>query len=180
MMQGASYRRAFSMIELVATMSVIGIVSGIATLILLNASDGYLHARTINEVHADASVALDRIVRELRDIQRDESAADDAPDIDSLHASEITWGDDNTIFLSGSDLMLSRNGLAASVLLADVSTLTFEAFDEHSDPIALPIAGGACDPVRRLAITLTVTRNGASETLRTRVFLRSMINMETG
>ncbi|MHC5002828.1 MAG: PilW family protein [Planctomycetota bacterium] len=165
-------RRGFTLIELIATIVVLATVGTVASAIVMNATGGYVEASTAAQLHAEASVALDRIVRELRSMNLDTDATGIAPDIESIASSAITWNDDDTLTLTGSNLTLAEDGGSAVVLLGDVSAFTIAASDEDDASVPLPASAASCDPIRRLTITVTVTRHGVSETLRSKLYLR--------
>ncbi len=166
-------RRGFTLIEAIATITVLAIVSSVASGIILQATDGYLEGSTTAQLHTEAALALDRAVRELRKIDLDSAAAGVAPDIDDVTTTSIAWETNNLLSLVASDLQLQINGGAASRLLTPVTTFQVKALDESNAVLGLPLTGAACDAIRRLELTITVQRYGTSVTLRTRVFLRS-------
>jgi hypothetical protein len=161
---------------MVATIVVLAVVSTAASSIILNAVDGYADASTQEQLHVETSIALDRIVREIRMIPLDTAASGVAPDISSMTSSRITWEGNNTIALTGTDLELVENGGAAAVLLSDVIGFSLAARDESDALLSLPLTGAACDPVRRVAISITRQRFGTTETVRTIVFLRATVS----
>ncbi|MDY7107212.1 MAG: prepilin-type N-terminal cleavage/methylation domain-containing protein [Planctomycetota bacterium] len=166
-------RRGFTLIELVSTIAVLAALATVGSGIIFAATDGYVQAATSAQLHTELSIALDRIVRELRSVPLDDEAGGVAPDIDSLTDESIDWDGDNRLALSGSDLLLTIEGGGAAVLLADVTALSLQAYDEDNDAMSQPLSGAACDDVRRVSVTITVQRYGVSEILRSRVFLRS-------
>lgn len=167
--------RAFTLVELVATMVVLGAIGSIAATLMFGSLDGYLDATARAQLHAEASIGLDRIVRELRAVPLDDAASDIAPDIDSIADTAIAWKGDSSLGLSGSSLLLVLDGGASAVLLGDVDDFTISAWDESGAALALPRSGAACDAVRRLTISITLARAGVGETLRTDVFLRCTV-----
>ncbi|MHC4948052.1 MAG: PulJ/GspJ family protein [Planctomycetota bacterium] len=167
-----SRRRGFTLIELIATIVVLSALGTVASSILLNATDGYLAATTGAQLHTEASIALDRIARELRKIDLDPSATGVAPDIDSVDTTLIVWSTDHSLKLGGTDLLLEESGVTA-VLLTDVSAFTVAVFDESNTALPLPRSAAGCDPIRRVLVTITLTRSGVTATLRGKVFLRS-------
>lgn len=165
--------------ESVATIVILAALGSVTSSVVLTGIDGYLDASTRSQLHTEASIGMDRMVRELRRIALDPSATGAAPDIDTISATSISWhGGDDAIALSGTDLLLTSGGGAAAVLLTDVSSLTVAAFDESNVSVSLPAAGAGCDAIRRVSLTVTLDRAGVTETLRSRIFLRS--TMEGG
>ena len=177
MMGGApiqSVRRGgFTLIEVVSTIAVLSALATVASGILFTATGGYLQASTTAQLHSERSIALDRAVRELRNIELDGEADGIAPDIDSVTADSIAWSDDCSLALSGRDLMLGIDGGGPAVLLSDVSAFIVQTYDEDNSALAATLSGGQCDDIRRVSIVLTVRRYGVSATLRSRVVLRS-------
>ena len=74
-------RRSFTLVESIATIVVLAIVSSVSSGVILQATDGYVDATTKAQLHTEASTAMDRMVREIRKIPLDPAAAGIAPDI---------------------------------------------------------------------------------------------------
>jgi hypothetical protein len=166
-------------IEAISTIVILGAVGSVTSTVILAAADGYLDASVNAQLHSELSNAMDRIVRELRRIPRDVGAAGIAPDIDDVTSSSIDWNDSdgaNAIALNGTVLELDTSAAAVSTLLTGVSSFTVQAYDESDAALANPLTGAACHPIRRVSIEITLDRSGVSETLRTRVFLRSTMS----
>ena len=62
-------RSAFTLIESMATVSVLAILGSITSFLVLDAVDGYTDASNSAQLHAELSIALDRAARELRMIE---------------------------------------------------------------------------------------------------------------
>jgi prepilin-type N-terminal cleavage/methylation domain-containing protein len=165
-------RRGFTLIEMIATIAVLGAISAAASSVILAAADGYLDASTRAQLHTESSIALDRIVREMRNVQIDGGAASLAADLENVAADGLEWNGTHSLDLNGTTLEFDDGG-GAVPLLEDVDAFIVEAFDEDNDPMVSPLlTGAACDPIRRLRFTITLDRFGTTETLRTKVFLR--------
>jgi type II secretory pathway pseudopilin PulG len=170
----AGARRAFTLIEALATIVILAALGSVVSTVILSAADGYFDASTRAQLHTELSLALDRVVRDLRAIDRDATATGIAPDIGSYATTDLQWQTPQCrLWLSGTTLHLQIDGGATTTLLEDVSAFTITAYDESNAAIAAPKSGSGCDAIRRLAIEVTLTRYGVSETLRTKVFLRS-------
>lgn len=166
------HRRSFTLVESIATIVVLAIVSSVSSGIILQATDGYVDATTKAQLHAEVSMAMDRMVREIRKIPLDTGATGVAPDVSLFTSSLINWDANNSITLSGSDITLKLNG-TPRVLISDVTAFTLTALGEIENDLGGPLGGAACDPIRRIEIDLTVQRYGADARVRTRVFIRS-------
>jgi prepilin-type N-terminal cleavage/methylation domain-containing protein len=172
--------RAFTLVEVMATVVVLAIMGSITSAIISTASDGYLDASIRAQIHEEMTAALALAAREIRAIPLDTDATGVAPDIDVFDNDVITWQPTSLLQYTGGNLTLRRNGGPIINLLQDVSAVTFNAYDESNTLLTPQLTLTACDPIRRIEINVTVTRNGVSETLRTRVFLRSTIDGVSG
>ena len=63
-----------------------------------------------------------------------------------------------------------------STLLTDVTSLSITIFDESNADIGPTCTGVTCDAVRRVVFDVTAQRNGVSESLRFKVFIRSTMS----
>ncbi len=181
---GGGVRRAFTLIESMATVGVLATLGSIASFLILDAVDGYSEAATSAQLHAELSIGMDRALREIRKIEPDTGASGVAPNITGVGSTSVTWQDsdaDNYSFTkSASVIDLQVDGGAGAVLLSDVSGLTVKAFDEDNTELGLPLAGAACDAVRRISVEITLQRDGVSPTLRSKVFIRSTMSGAEG
>ncbi|MCI0630556.1 MAG: hypothetical protein L0Y44_07895, partial [Phycisphaerales bacterium] len=144
----------------------------VASLTLLSALDGYVDAATQAQLHSELSIAVDRIDRELRRTQL-KTSSPIAPNISLVGPSSITWNNNYSLSLSAGRVMLVENGGASAILLSDVTAFSVTAYDESNTAMAANLAGAACDPIRRVRVTVTISRAGVAEMLRTKVYLRS-------
>ena len=165
-------RRGFTLIESIATIIILAIIGSMASMIIVNAVDGYVDAATEAQLHTEASTAMDRIVRELRKIPLDSAAAGVAPDIDDVTATSITLATGTQIILVGNKLQIANAGPPLKDLLEDVTAFSVQTYDESNTDLAATLTGAACDPIRRIALELTLQRAGAIATLRTKLFIR--------
>lgn len=164
--------RGFTLVEAVATMTVLAVVSVAASRIIFAATDAYAGAAATSHLSTEASAAMERIAAELRALPS-RTGSPGTPWIDSVTATSIAWGGTSSLSRSGSIVTLTIDGAAAGTLLADVSGFTIACYDQNGQALAQTLSGAACDAVRRIEITLTLSRSGASETLRTRIFPRA-------
>jgi prepilin-type N-terminal cleavage/methylation domain-containing protein len=176
----AGTRRGFTLIESMATIAVLAVLGSIASFIILEAVDGYSDTSTSAQLHTEMSIGLDRAVRELRMIELDSAAAGIAPNINDVTPSSIIWTDgDSDLYkleLSGSDLVMQIDGGPSAVLLSAVTAFQVKAYDEDNAQLAGTLTDAACDPIRRVGLEVTLQRDGTSETLRTKAYIRSTMS----
>jgi len=169
--------RGFTLVELIATIVVLAVIGGATSSIILHNADGYLQASATSQLHHELSIGMDRIARELRRIDLDDSAAGIAPNIDAVSDTSLQWrdADDDAyeLALAGDELRLGVKGGPARVLLDDVTGFSIQTFDENNAALPPTLSGIACDAIRRIGLSITLARHGVSETLTARVFMRS-------
>ncbi|MEM7229573.1 MAG: prepilin-type N-terminal cleavage/methylation domain-containing protein [Planctomycetota bacterium] len=164
----------FTLVELVATIVILAVVSAASSRLLLDASENFADASEHALLHSESSIALDRLVRELRAIDNEDVSGERVPIIDSIAASAITWESTSSLTLSGTDLQLTLSGGTTRTILGNVTAFTLEAFDESNAALSLPRTGDDCHAVRRIRVTVTTSRNGVTDTMSGKVFIRSM------
>ncbi|MBL0926556.1 MAG: hypothetical protein IBJ11_02745 [Phycisphaerales bacterium] len=175
----AARRRGSTLIGVIATIVIIGAIGSVSGSVLLNAMNGYAAATVRSRLVNEASVALDRIVKELRNIPL-RAQAGVAVNIQSTTASSIAYGGNSSITLNGSQIDFVDAGATSRVLVAGVSAFTITTFDHANTQLAAALSGNACDPIRRVQITLSLTSNGITETIRAKVYIRSAMQGASG
>ncbi len=157
--------------------AVLAILGSLTSFLILDAVDGYTAASTSAQLHTELSIALDRAAREIRMIEIDSFADGIAPNVTDVTPTTIIWTDSDVdsylLQLSDSDLVLQVDSGPAAVLLANVTAFSVTTYDEDDSQLAASLTGDSCDAIRRVALEVTVERGGVSESLRTRMFIRS-------
>ncbi len=178
--QSRRRRRGFTLVESMATIAVLGILGSTASFLIVDSVDGYMDAATSAQLHAEMSIAMDRAMREIRKIELDDDAAGVAPNISLMSATALNWQDSSSntyrFAIVGSELQLEVASGGLSTLLTDVTDLEISIFDEGNTDIGPGCAGDTCDPVRRIVVDVTTQRNGVTESLRFKVFIRSTMS----
>lgn len=165
-------RRAFTLVELLCAVTALGVVGVSVATLVLRGADAFARTAAAARSTQDASIALERIDRELRALPTP-PATPGAPDISALSPTSLTFAGGRVLALSGTALQLTEPAGAPAVLLEGVTAFTLAAFDQNNAPLPASLSGAATASIRRLAITITCQRAGQSQTLRTRVFLRA-------
>lgn len=169
-------RRGFTLVELVASMTVIATLAAVSSGLIYSATRAYRDISVRSRLHASASLALTRIFTHLRAVPLTQAAPTIIPSIDSVGASTIAWAGDCSLSVSGTNLMLVVDGGAPYVLLGGVTAFSVSTFDESNSTLSASLTGAACAAVRRVRISVTVEASGISETVSSRVFLRSAMS----
>ena len=178
-------RGGFTLIEAIATITVLSVLGSMASFLIVNAVDGYVGAATSSQIHAELAIALDRLTRDIRKIDNDATAGPTDPDIDTVTRAgtedAMTWtdsdGDAYSLSKTGSNLMLAVDGGAAAVLLSDVTAFAIEVYNQDNGVIpGGDISTTDCDPIRRVLLDVSLSRHNVTESLRSKVFIRSSMS----
>jgi prepilin-type N-terminal cleavage/methylation domain-containing protein len=160
----------FSLIELILTIVLIGIIGTFTSLFVYSGIRGYLTTRQNSEGALEAQIALDRISLELRDITSLASTLDDTDLLSYKSEVEVSGTrelkcDDVT---QNAILISVDNGSNFYKLLANVSECNFHVTskDLDHDP-------GLVDEVE--LIELTFNLDGISKEFRARIFPRHLV-----
>lgn len=160
-------RRAFTLIELIAAIVVFSLVSMVFAGIMLESAEAYASASEARERGERASLAMDRIVRLIREIPENE-AAPGTPDITDASATALELGNGAAVRLSGSTLILIvPDAPAPAVLCTEVSAFELTYLGADGMELALG-AGDTTADIHRINVRLAC---GQIE-LRTSAFLR--------
>lgn len=153
-------QNGFSLIELIITIVIMGIISVVVGKILLQGYKTYITSQNISEVDWQGLLALESITNDIHNIRS-------ASSITTISASSFAFVDMSgttvTYTLSGSNLQ--RNGLTVA---SGVSALTFSYLDDSGAITATASA------VRYITISLTAVQNNMSLTFTTLVGTRGM------
>ena len=71
--------------------------------------------------------------------------------------------------------MITEAGGTARPVLNDVTAFTVTCYNESNAALAASLSGAATQPIRRIQIQVTVSRQGVTESLRARAFVRSLM-----
>lgn len=153
----------FTLVEMVITIVVIGIIAGISAMLILQAMRGYSDQDVRADLTNQARLAIERMAREIREA-RDCTATDITTMAPGTLAFVDNTGTAITYTTSGTDL--TRNGTA---LASSVSGLTFSYLRRGGPP---DVSAGSAAQVWNVDVALTVSRSGETHIHRIRVHPR--------
>lgn len=162
-----AHEKGFTLVELIVTLVLVGIIGTFTTLFMYTGLNGYLRAKDTSEGALKAQIALDRISLELRDINS--VSGFDANTID--YTSETLPLSRRIRYDAGNgEILLRVGGVGGSenLLLDDVQTFsmtaTYKDLNYYSDNV---------DEVEAIKISFTVGE--IERSFRTRIFPRHMV-----
>lgn len=170
-------RRGFTLVELIAAITITAFVAAVTTSVLWSAVNATAAGGIQADVHSSISTAAEQVIRHLRNIPKQQGKA--APDIAYIKPGAIAWSTDTSLSLSGTDLVYTVAGGTPRTLLRGVQVFELRAFDESNVELARSLTGTDCDPIRRLSIRIEASRQdsmGGVELVRTKVFIRSLLS----
>ena len=136
--------KGFTLIEVVVSLVLIGILSAMAGLGLMQITQGYVFSRQNSETVQKVQIAMDRVVKELGAATAINAAP--APTASSLSFTRLPGPITNIITFSGNTVQI--NG---TTLINNVTAFSFAYFD------ATGIATTTAANIGRVDISLTVT-----------------------
>ena len=168
----------FTLVEVLASMIVLSIIASSAALLIGRTAAIYRDRAVQGELHTEASVTLDRIVREIRGLDTKLVGTVYVPDITAASTTALQWGTGKLFDLKGGSLRIETDGMHIDILAKDISQLAFDYLDENG----VSLLSGSTVPASKLAniqrvkVNITLSRGGQSSTLHTLVFLRGLTN----
>ncbi len=172
------HRRAFTLIEVITAMMILAVIAGAASLILGQLAVTYRDRALQGQLHVEASITLDRIAREIRDIESVQNQSGEyVPDISVATSASVVWESGHAIAFSGSTLTYSPGPASSPVLATDVLAFELVFQDENGSSLmsGSSVPSESLEDIRRVAIAVTIARSGSSDSLHTLIFIRSMM-----
>ncbi len=141
-------QHGFTLLEMVAAVVVMSIISVTLMPVIAGASDSYASARAVRSSTERAAFALDRIARIVREAPI--GNGNTGVGIDSATQSEVIFSDKTGVRLSGTTLEMLVPGQGAVPLCFDVDSFVIQYFaqDGVTDTILTPTQ------THRLAFTI--------------------------
>lgn len=184
--QRPHYRGAFTLVELIVSMTVGVIITGSAGWLVWSATDMRTQVAARVEVADTAATAMECLVRYIREIPQDECPANPTPclmgraQISMATATELRF--ESTGFrLNGSQVeMTTDNALNWHPVARDVSEFSLAYYGRDGAGLAgFPLSPSDRDSIRVVQITLALTRSTETVRLRTAIYLRSFMDEVT-
>lgn len=167
--------RGFSLVEVIAVIVILGIIGGVSSSLILTNVASFTDSSGRIQLHGEASLTLDVLVREFREIDPDPDTGPPHPDIAQASSAAMQWSAIHSLRLVGETLLLNTDGAHEDALCEGVTEFTMDFLDESNR--SLMVAGSVPEArlasIQRIAIRLSITRQGLTETLATRVFIRA-------
>jgi len=158
------HQKGFTLVELIVTLVLVGIIGTFTTLFMYTGLNGYLRAKDTSEGALKAQIALDRISLELRDIERVSAfTADVRVDYNSVTLPGDRW----IRYAAGNGEILLSVGGNWNLLLDNVQTfsmtVTYKDLNYYHDWV---------NEVEAIEVSFTVGE--IKRPFRTRIFPRHM------
>jgi prepilin-type N-terminal cleavage/methylation domain-containing protein len=166
-------QRGFTLIELVTTLILVGMIGAFAGFFLYTGVRGFLTSRFSSETALQAQIALDRIGSELRHIQAFVNPAPTSTNIGYRSLDPVLFPGDRRIIYSSAnrEITLSVDG-NSNVLLDNVSSFSFSRatgdLDNSGD-------GNYEISEIRVAFTVRSAASGNETGFSTEIYPRSML-----
>lgn len=160
--------KGFTLIEAVITIVIVGVISGIAAMIILQGMRAYTKEQNLSGVHYQARQAMERMAREIRLIRS-------TTDITASTATNLQFTDVNgsTLGFQWTIPILNRwNGASNDILASGVAAFSFSYYKNDNTVAVLPADLGL---LWFIDIAMTSQSQQGPETLqmRTRVHPRN-------
>lgn len=162
----------FTLIEIVLTIALVGIVAGVAAVIIMQGTSSYSTGRSRLEAHEQARFALERMSREVRQVRSRSAAPVD--DIITMTAANLEFIDVNGTqigFRLNGDIMERRENAGPWQVLATGITAPAGALFSYLD--AAGAAGASQAALWSIRVELAAAKEQESLTLRTVVHPRN-------
>lgn len=152
-------KRGFTLIELIMVITIVGIIGGVIAPFVANSINYWILVKDEREVISSARLALNRMVREIRQI-KDTASITAFTDTDFAFTRLKADGSEETVrfYQSGSSLL--RNTRELSDKLQGPGGLTFRYLDENGDTT------GTQSDIRMVRVQLTLQSGDVAVTIR--------------
>ena len=162
------HENGFTLVELIVTLVLVGIIGTFTTLFMYTGLNGYLRAKDTSEGALKAQIALDRISLELRDIDK----------IDLVTFTNDTRIDYTSVALPGNRKILYNGGIISLDIDGNVHALLDEVsgFRLRITPQELNYSADSKNEVQAIEVSFEVGE--IERTFSARIFPRNMVPAE--
>lgn len=159
----------FTLIELVITIVLVGIIAGTAGMLLIKGTQAYIDEDRRSAATSQARLGLERMAREIRSIPQANAIGGPIANPSGSLAFSDMGGLAITYAYNGATSTLSRTeGAGPPMSLAEgVTTLEFRHYDKGGALTTTPAN------IWQVQIDLTVTKGGETQAFRVRVYPRN-------
>lgn len=164
----ARSQNGFTLVELIVTIVLVGLIGVFTTLFVYTGMNGYLKARDTSEGALRAQIALDRISMELRDIDSIDTFSDNAQ-ID--YTSRTLSGDRQILYSNGVISINAGNG--ARMLLDEIENFSMTLVQTDLNAV-----GG--NEVQAIEISFNFVPERFTRQFNARIFPRNMVTPPSG
>ena len=171
--------KGFTIIELIIVIVITGIISGIFGMLIIQVIDVYSFVTVREDVLSEVELAMERMVREMRQIQKAAQAIEVIYLADISEFQFVDIHNDITGFKrDGSDLrrieFSERDVVQYNDLLADgISILEFKYWDKDNNEFE-PITPEDRKKIKRIEISVEMERQDQEVTIDTQVYPRNL------
>lgn len=162
------HSKGFTLIEMVITIVIVGIISGIAAMIILESMTAYSKGKNLSDVHYQARLAMERMTREIRTVRQ-------PGEIGTVAIGTITGNPTSSLIftdLTGTNITYALGGTTLNrtpggTLATGVTTLQFRHYDDTNTLTTVAAS------VWTIEIFMTDTQGTDSLQMRTRIHPRN-------
>lgn len=179
-------RSAFTLIELIVSMTVGVIITGSAGWLIWNATDIRTQVAARVEVADTAATAMECLVRYVREIPQNECPANPTPclmgraQVSMATSAELRFESTGFRLIGSQVEMTTDDAVNWHPVARDVSEFSFAFYGRDGSALAsFPLSQTDRESVRLVQITLALTRSAETVRLRTAVYLRSFMDEVT-
>ncbi|CAN5838828.1 hypothetical protein BH11PLA1_BH11PLA1_18860 [soil metagenome] len=166
-------RGGFTLIEMLCTICILATIAMVTSGLIFQASAAFVAAGTGAQLSGELSGAMERVAREVRMIPAKSGTSGVVADLNGIGSISILYGL-GAVAMKGDALTITE-GAGTQCTILENASIAFEALDNQGAVIAEPVTGPKLEQVQRVRITLSATRGSETQTLRTVVFIRSLM-----
>lgn len=153
-------KRAFSLVELIIVISIIGIISVLLAPVILVGMDSWSYVKNRSELINNSRLAMNRMVREIREAEQIETWTNDEIKFTDVEGSIIKFEQDNSFLL--------RNGNKLAANLKENNGLSLNYWNSSGNTAV------STDEIVRLEIILSLENRAGEFNVKNQVFIRNL------